>query len=1508
MTHTNISRRSFTFGGAALLSSLLLPNIPGVANAFSVVPLGTKCAWADDASDSSTDSDSTEIMVVGRSELGIVSYDVTNPDLLVPVPHCTVTITSLFNGEVVKGVSDEKGRIIFDIGKLAEDTSAEIIGFNGSILVTCEGYRDVYIPLTRITAHAALIAPTRPLGNKPYLRSASFNGWDIQYTQAEFMTSATSTAHNVVEIEMWMPQENMTPTATLVKVEDGYETNLGSFIFDKPDGKLAKGSVSGQYLLSSSAVCVGEDAVLKVDFSFEEANSEYRNDLALFTTPAPVDDNESGSQIIIPSTKYSSFGTIFDIPESMCPPFKGVSFTTWKPEFPVFFDINIFGYAVFGGGTTSVKVHDNNGSVLDKDHWKQQPSLSIKEQAKQEWQLESGSMKAALASGVDPSGKVRGFTYAPTRKFTCKGNLQAYAKEEWLRDEQLWQCDFAALASLRYDFAWMIRFTIMGIPGFFHFTPFFQGQASFDVASKSDDAFSFDFHANSTMQFGIDFTFGISITLGVGVSGIASVSGTGTGYLCFGYNFAPNPGHYYPRMTAGWGASLIVTVQAPFCKLALKLYAEDKPQACDSNNMKSLEGFSAVDKNSDEWTHGNLDTQNLDSVLLGRLGSFAHVENPVAGTGEFPTFAQFKEMAAIVTNAELLSSKEFELTRAGDYEHSSVVVTTDLLLSSPDVWESEAPATITVMAATDAATTAAVAADATVAATTATATAAGAGSTTTAALTSLGAEALLSNSAADASYLPQYTYVGSMEQNSPIHTLGVGGLSDGARGGVRSGAERVMFRNVYSDAHLHLLTTKGWGGTYVFRIASVDSGSGQARSRLVYHQLLQNGNWSQPYIVDFDPHLEGVAREDMYDYDFSVTQANANNGANYIFLLVTSGTREGGDNINFVRNLQAHYASLVCLYESGDQNNPLSVDPAMTCSLPATTDGYTLTNPRITGFSDTFSAAGTNDFCVMGTYARRAVDENEGLSASCRVMSFFARNELDATYTKKVFNVTTSRVHVNGDSALHDMFLLPVKIDDESYSWQYGSVANCRRSNLVYSGADFSGMCKFEALYENNDSTQFKNFVFSNLASIDSSKTLVQKFYPWSGDGEVLATCECENDDGAPTSGLFHVTFDPKNQGSATFAPIGPRAGSVADFVVDGAGHFLFFPENMDGTVGQTRDDAGDVKPDGAIIEHRHYIKAIAQVDGLFTEPFVFCEVDHIIDSLVATTVNGSYVTFLTSSITNIDNSRCDIYDVRVPLLKCITPVALLCESAFALSGEQCPFSVKVRNDGNLVATAATFTLYDEEGEVVDERHIDFSSDLLSSARDVDADCGFDVNNLSSTQKQSKLVANDGLGVLVPGKTQTMRMTFAIPEDWHDKRTVHIGISDVEVIMPAGLSSAGLQDYFLGAQSLASSTFEVNNASVDSAFVGAGNVEERSKGSDEWGEDNSDNNPNNNEHNNQGSLATTGDTTLNTAAAIAACAVGAAGAGFAAYSARREALEQAAHAAQTAQTSENTSK
>lgn len=1459
MADGNISRRAFTAGSATVLSSLFLPQVEGLENAFSLLPLGAQRAWAD----GSDGSDTTNIMVVGRTEFGIVAYDVTNPQSLSPVPNCTVKITSLFNGETLEGVSDEEGKIIFDLTDLAEDASAEIIGFNGSIEVTRDGYRDVFIPLARITAHAAFVAPTRPLDNKPYLRSASMNNWDIQYTQAEFTTSASSSAKQVAKAQIWMPRAGMTPTASLVKIEGGKETKLGDFAFESPSGNLVEGSLSGQFFLEGSEVFVGEHATLKVDFAFAEANEEWRCDLAMVTKPSPVEDNQSGSKTIFPDVKYSAQGNLIDLPESMCQPFKGVQFITWRPQFDLLFDINVLGYAVLGYGKSSVKVHDNDGSIFDDEHWKTQPRASIAEQAKAEWNDQVTTVKAHSNQGFDPEDNARPFTYVPMKKFTIKGNVQAYIKEEYDWDEHFWRCNLAALASLKYDLLWTYRFTIMGVPGFLQINPWLQAQASFNLASTNDDPFSFDFRADSDMTLAVGVTIGIFGTLGIGVPGVASVSGTAAGYLCVSMNFAPNPGHQWPRGIGGYGASIIATVQMPFCKLAVKVCGVDEPEALDTNNNKA-----ALDASSPEWYSGNLRAEDLDQVLQKRLGKFAHANNPKDGTGEFPTFAEIKEIAAIVTNAELLASREFEVEKAANYEDSPVVVqtegTADLVSGtsgSDDTWDGSTE--IVVMTKADAQ------------------------------LSAYGAEqltgaSLLDHEPADTSYLPKYRYVGTMASGAPDKALGVGGISDGARGGVRPNIDRVAFGNVYSDAHMQLLVTKGWGGTYLFRIASVDLGDKQARSRLVYHKLQANNSWSQPYAVDFDPQIEGVPRNNLYDYDFSITQANANNGANYLFLLVTSGTRPGGDDIDFVRNLQAHHASLVCLYESGSSLNPLAVDPSMTASLPSTSEGYTLTNPRITGFSDPFSIAGTNDFCVMGTYARRAVDNEEGPSNQCRTMSFFARNELDKTYTKKLFRVTTSVTHLAGERALNDTLMLPVKIDDPDYQWSSGSVANCRRANLVYTGEEINGVCKFEALYRNNDSTQFNGFVESELANVYSDKMRINRVYPWGNDGEMLATCLCENDDGAQTSGLYHVSFDPRNKGEATFTQIGPRKGAVSDFAVDGGGHFLFYVENIDGKVGQTYTETGDVDPDGDIIEHRHYIKAVAQVDGLFTDPFVFCEVDHIIDGLVACSVNGSYVTFMANCITDIDNSLSDIYDVRVPLLKCLTPIALLCESAFAMSGEDCPFLVKVRNDGNLVATAATFTLYDEDGNIVDSRHLSFATDMLESSRNNNPDCGYDVDKLPDAQKASKLVADEGLGVLLPGKTETYRMAFAIPEDWHDKRTVRIGISDVEVIVPEGVKAEGMQDYYLGKDSCPSATFEVTTTSPDTSKVGAGEVHERKRGDSDW----NDNEDANNDGSRSASKTTpkTGDSSLS----LAALALGVAGAGIATYSARRLANERAA--------------
>lgn len=1474
MAKNNISRRTFAIGSAAALSSLFLPEVEGVADAFSTLPIGAARAFAADAQD----SDTTEIMVVGRTQIGIVAYDVTNPQSLIALKNCKVKLTSLYNNKSLEATSDSAGRVIFDLEDLAEDKDADLIAFNGSMEVTCDGYRDVYIPRARFIAHCAMIAPTRPLDDKPYFRYVSMNGWDIQYIQNLFVTAPVADEQDV-EIELWMPKKNMTPTAKLVALKNGKETTLSKFKFGKQSGNLIKGTTSGSFLQTGSSQLIAEGATLKVVFSFEESNDEFFLNSSLQTKASPLSQSEKVSKLFVAESQYNTSITGLDLPESMCAPFKGISLSFWRPRFNMIFDVSALGFVVFGYGYNKLELKEDNGQPF-AGKFNAQPIEGFKNQVSTEWQRELKIFNDYMAQSADPNDetKTQLFTWKFVPTVTMTYLLQFYGKLEYVWDDKYWQGSLVFLAAFQWDALFTFRFTILGAPAYFQIHPWFEARVPLSIGMHNQDVWDFNFDFDG-VEFGARATFGIGATLGIGCEGFVSTSGTIAGYICIYLSFTSSSHTKpWPRITAGYGCSGVVTVQLPFTKFSATLFKVDEPQAFDTNSSKFSSSLSDKEK-----IYGNLETSDLDPVLQQRLGKFANANYESAGTGDFPTYAQMKEMAVTVTNADMLAGKEFEVSTQADYENSPVKIFAQVdgeLSSGPfNSWDKEnSNSEIIVITKEDAAADIALTSVGTKDEDVSGAEVA----TNSSAPTKDQLKQLVEYEPQSNDYLTQYSYVGTMTSGNPTEKLGVGGISDANRGGVLPNIDRVMFKDVYSDSKMQLLVTSNNGATYLFRIVTVDIGGGKARSRLVYHRLNDNGNWSQPWVIDYDPQIEGSSRDDMYDYEFSVTQANANGGINYIFVIVTSNARPDGDDTDFDHNLQAHYATIVGLYDSYATENPLRVDPLMTASLPNTSEGYTLISPRITGFSDKFSIAGTNDFCVMGTYLRRSVGGEDGLSKDCTTMSFFARLELDETYTKKLFKVDTSVIHLNGDNALNDVVMLPIKIDDDSYKWEYGSVANCRRATFVYSGGETNGACKLEANYKDNDTTQFQSFVKTELANSYTTDLRVNKFYKFGNSGQVIATCATKTDGGEETSALFNVEFDPKNTGKMTFKQIGPVKGAVADFIPDGSGHYLFFVENVDGKVGQNYDEYGDLIDDGGVVEHRHYIMAVAFVDGLFTEPFIFAELDHIIDGLIATAVNGSYVTFMTSTIKNIDKSLADIYDVRVPILKCLTPVSLVCADAFAMSGEDNIFAVKVRNDGNLVATAATFTLYDENNDVVDSKHLSFADDMLNSARNINPDCGYDTSQLSSTLKSSKIVADDGLGVLLPGSIETYRMKFFIPQDWQDEHTVRIAISDVEVINPQDFSDENLHNYNLALRLCPTTTVNATPASL-SKSVDSGEVYSKKKDSSNGGGSNA------NCGENESATPNTGD---NWSSSMLGFALSAASAGMAAYTARRVANEK----------------
>lgn len=179
-----LDRRSLLVAGASSLASIMLPRVPGSANAF-ILPFAPTEAHADE-------KDPFRVLVLSRTMFGVVVVDVANKNT--PITGAQATLTSRYAaGKQLTATTDDEGTAIFEVAPLSEGyvdeaTLLDAYDFNGGISISMAGYRDVEIPLARIQGGTAITAPTRPLSDgEPYFRQLTFDEWDIQYAEATFM-------------------------------------------------------------------------------------------------------------------------------------------------------------------------------------------------------------------------------------------------------------------------------------------------------------------------------------------------------------------------------------------------------------------------------------------------------------------------------------------------------------------------------------------------------------------------------------------------------------------------------------------------------------------------------------------------------------------------------------------------------------------------------------------------------------------------------------------------------------------------------------------------------------------------------------------------------------------------------------------------------------------------------------------------------------------------------------------------------------------------------------------------------------------------------------------------------------------------------------------------------------------------------------------------------------------------------------------------------------------------
>ena len=620
-----LDRRSLLVAGASSLASVMLPRVPGSANAF-ILPFTPTEAHADE-------KDPFRVLVLSRTMFGVVVVDVANKNT--PITGAQVTLTSRYAaGKQLAATTDDEGTAIFEVAPLSEGyvdeaTLLDAYDFNGGISISMAGYRDVEIPLARIQGGTAITAPTRPLSDgEPYFRQLTFDEWDIQYADATFMAlPKDDTANEQPDTHAFTVQAHLPQGGQATLHINKVTPAAGSSPESVTQIGQVKASASGadnlamftleDKFLDAASNLLEEGCRLRFVLDYQGKTYTLSSPMAVVTAPAAK--AESGSTTIVPTTMDQEV-TPFDFPAAF-PGIGGNKFTCWMPSFPILFDFSFAGYVLFGGGYKPVGYMNGSGTdprntKLLRHHCTPLFTMDIATQ-----------LYGSLA--YDWVGKTWGNNNDP-----AYGNIKA-------------------LFQVRTDLNWTEQFTLGPVPFFLNVNPWVLAKLALAVGAHTHGSGAAFFknisldYSNTSGSFTIQI--GLAVTFGAGVAGVASSAVRGAASLTLFIGYEKADGHQLPRLRVGADVDVDVILQFVMFKWTTKAWSGSWPTLIDSWNMSVNNGNQYVLQRS-ELALGGDTPYTLDA----RFGS--------AGNAEGGGVPQFIASATIVTNAELLARAEVEAT------------------------------------------------------------------------------------------------------------------------------------------------------------------------------------------------------------------------------------------------------------------------------------------------------------------------------------------------------------------------------------------------------------------------------------------------------------------------------------------------------------------------------------------------------------------------------------------------------------------------------------------------------------------------------------------------------------------------------------------------------------------------------------------------------------------------------------------------------------------------------
>ena len=1350
---TGISRRSFvqlTVGSIVML--------PTVTNALL---LPSREALADEGDAAAGLFGSSSIHIVRTNELGLVVRDVSRPgDAANLIPGAYVKITSRYNGATADGYTDDKGAITFDLTTLAEDEGKNgmpaVYAFNGTIEVNPPGYRMFRVDLMRVKGGAALGVPTQPRkSGVPYPVSASFDEWDVLYTEGDAADFVSCTGNDINHTIGFRLADCPANTAITAGVFANGAQVASASAKAAADGTATLAFVD-KFLLPSSAAAlpVGSDNTYTMRYTVGSTTYEVPIKPTVSEAPPEAQDQQIKKDLELTPFNDAAMFTGLYVPEGT-PLVGGAGMKMWQPMWYVDFVYNPFGFMYFKAMTPEWGYTKDNGQP-DPNGWKFHPKSSPLEQYKKQLSKMDEQREKTFAA-LAKDGKIKQIGFSQTLSVTAQLELMGVATWDYMGKESRGRAQLALKVGANYSF--METFWAGPIPVVIRFSIGLNGTFAGEVGYVSPSVWSFDKYRWDWGSTGFDMQicFPPTLSLGIGIGGLFSISVKGALNITFYLHHGPLPEGYKdlpsPHLRVAGKMKITLELEILFFTQTYPIWESDWPDWY--NNWKgklpeNVRGFSSPLKGAklgDALSNATIITSDsLAAVAEFSTGGVASLESP-------------NPQGTVLTH--------YKLNKLEDGEETLVA---DLLLSDSKAQEFGRKPNVLLATQADGG------ADGgrTVVS--------GQGGDGSANLVAGSATALTAQddsqvefvlrpasllagadggSAADyqttiwETKLPSATPVG--EHNyQVIPQAAPGVLSLGKERGILTSTDVRVADNVLSASHLKLFSAGGNG--YILRIGVVMV-KGKARTRIISERV----DTGEKRVIDFKTNID---RDDCFDYDFDISTTYVN-GEELINMVVISGPRPSGDNTSLTSAAGKTFLTLLTCKNWGN-------DPVFT--------GWTFP----ASFFDTIGEGGTvyKHLHYSCPQIRQIVGVHEGVQYSQAVVTFLVRasrhewaltsDDPDLTQTGVgllFFNDYDQSVYVSGMSymlklvrdEINDSSLTEVKLSEQAGGWQ---VLTLKGSKQTY-----YGLLNIDPVASVMHGEAIPLVLNLTLARLGAYEDKVSRLVAVPAQNHFL-TC---------VDGVLKKVDVVQDGDKATlsFTDVGGEPININDFGVTSSGDVLYWPASRDDG-GYVIDENGDAVQRSAEESELNLIMGARIRNGEVGRAMTLSEVSHPMHRIRSFERGGSYLSFISSTTIDSNAGKGEMWYTAVPWVRCAVLVEAEPYATVLAKGDHLAFNLMLRNEGNCFLSGVELSVAEVNHEPFDRMRLNFSKDnTLESEWNPRGDDG-ELQNVEYDW------------ALAPGMSSRYYAEYVtIPDDWEGDKEIEIFISAVYAVGLGQLSTSG---------------------------------------------------------------------------------------------------------------------